>query len=236
MPFPDTFARWRDRAVASFHKRGIAGTIRLLPGLVAAGMRGDPDVRFDQRYGVDTAGILKPASLQSDPKFRHSNWYAPSSTGGFRRMLRDIEVDHEKFVFIDFGCGKGKALLLASALPFREIIGVEIWPEMVSIAEENLRKYRGNRACRVARLHCLDASEYSIPADPGVFYFFDPFRETVTRKVLENLRQSLLVHPREVYVIYCEPERPDLLDNCGFLALLKRTEHYSIYGSAKVPG
>ncbi len=124
----------------------------------------------------------------------------------------------------------------ASALPFREIIGVEIWPEMVSIAEENLRKYRGNRACRVARLHCLDASEYSIPADPGVFYFFDPFRETVTRKVLENLRQSLLVHPREVYVIYCEPERPDLLDNCGFLALLKRTEHYSIYGSAKVPG
>ena len=236
MPILDVWVRWKDRAKASFHKRGITGTIRLLPGLVAARLRGDPEVQFDQRYGVDTAGILKPTSLQSDPRFKHSNWYAPSAAAAFRRMLRHINVDFSSFVFIDFGSGKGKALMLALALPFREVVGVELWPDLVRIAEDNLGKYSGKRACRVTRLHCVDASEYSIPPDPGIYYFFDPFRETVTLKVLENLRQSLRAHPREAYVIYCEPERPDLLDNCGFLALLRRTTHYSVYRNAKAAG
>jgi len=144
-------------------------------------------------------------------------------------MLRQINVDFRRFVFIDFGCGKGKALLLASRLPFKEIIGIELWSELISVAEKNLRTYTGRRACSIFSLHHMDASEFQFPSEPGLYYFFDPFREEVTLKVLENLRRSLAASPREAYVVYCEPSRPDLLDKSGFLTLVKRTPHYSIY-------
>lgn len=221
--------RWKGRAVRSLHKRGFAGTIQLVPAVVAATLRGDPDKRFDQRFHVETAGILKPLELQSLPRFEHSNWYAPTATTSFCRILRQIKVDFKKFVFIDFGCGKGKALLLASRLPFKQIVGVELWSELLSTAEQNLKSYRGRRKCNTFRLHYMDATEFPIPREPGIYYFFDPFHEKVMRKVLENMRHSLAAWPREAYVIYCEPERPDILDNCGFLTLIKQMPHYSIY-------
>jgi len=166
--------------------------------------------------------------------FKDSNWYAPTSTTGFFRMLRQIKADLSKFVFIDFGCGKGKALLLASRLPFRQIIGIELWPELFSVAEKNLKIYRGKRRCKDTRLHQMHASEFTIPSEPGIYYFYDPFHEEVMRKVLDNMRRSLEAAPRESYVVYCEPERPDILDQSGFLTLLKRTPHFSVYKASVV--
>jgi len=234
MSLVELWTEWKDRAVRSLQKRGLVGTVRLVPAFVVKSLKGDPDKRFDRRFRVDTAGILKPTELQSDPRFQQSNWYAPTATTSFFRMLRQIKVDFSKFVFIDFGCGKGKALLLASQLPFKEIIGIELWSEMISVAEENLKSYTGNRKCKTFQLHYMDASEFPIPSDPGIFYFFDPFREEVMQKVLENIRQSLAAAPREIYIIYCEPERPDLLDRSGFLTPIKQTARYSIYKTPAV--
>ena len=236
MSLLELWMRWKGRALVSVRKRGLAGTVRLFPGLVAASFRGDPDKRFDRRFHVDTAGILKPIELQSDPRFKDSNWYAPTATTSFFRMLRQIKVDFRKFVFIDFGCGKGKALLLASQLPFKQIVGIELWPELFSVAEKNLKSYSGKRQCSEFRLHQMDASEFPIPSEPGIYYFFDPFREEVMRKVLDNMRRSLAAAPRESYVVYCEPERPDILDQSGFLTLLKQTPHYSIYKASESMG
>jgi hypothetical protein len=39
--------------------------------------------------------------------------------------MAELEVDHRRYVFLAYGSGKGKALLLASDYPFRRIIGVE---------------------------------------------------------------------------------------------------------------
>jgi len=234
MSLIEAWIKWKGRAVASFRKRGFAGTVRLFPGFVAASFRGDPDKRFDRRFHVDTAGILKPVELQSNPRFEHSNWYAPTAKTSFFRMLRQTKVDFRNFVFIDFGCGKGKALLLASQLPFKQIVGIELWSELLSVAEENLKSYSGKRRCNAFQLHYMDASEFQIPSEPGIYYFFDPFREEVMLKVLENMRRSLAAAPREVYVIYCEPGRPDILDQSGFLTLLKRTPHYSIYKASGI--
>ncbi len=221
MSFSDSWSRWRSRTGSFLRKRG------LIPQFLVV-LR-DPEKRFDKRYRVDTAGVLKPVELQSDPRYKHSNWYGPTDTARFREMLRSIRVDYSKFVFIDFGCGKGKVLLLASALPFKQIIGVEVWSEMISMAEQNLRTYTGARNSNNIGLHHVDAGEFAIPDGPGIYYFFDPFREEVMSRVLENIRRSLSAAPREVYVIYCEPERPDILENCGFLTRIRQTKHYSIY-------
>jgi SAM-dependent methyltransferase len=209
------------------------GTIRILATIVVRSI--DRDERFDRRFRVDTAGVLlSPVELRHDPRFVHSNWYGPTAASTFFHMLRQVKVDFSKFVFIDFGCGKGKALLLASRLPFRQIIGIDLWSELVCIAEENLKRYTGKRKCKNYQLHCMDASEFPMPSEPSIYYFFDPFREEVMLKVLENMRCSLAAAPREVYLVYCEPDRPHVLDKSGFLTPVKQARHYSIYKASEI--
>ena len=41
-------------------------------------------------------------------------------------------------VFVDYGAGKGRTVVLASTYQFKRVIGVELAPELAAIAEENL--------------------------------------------------------------------------------------------------
>jgi SAM-dependent methyltransferase len=248
LSFWDVWTRWKAKAFHSLKNRGVAGTIRI----TASAAKGvfarrwmlfclsNPwyrylDERFDQRFAVDTAGLLELPELQSDPRFQHSRRYEPSPQPIFIQMLRQLDVDYSKFVFIDFGCGKGKALLLASDLPFQRIIGVELSSQLIHVAEKNLSIYPGGaRKPDLFHLACTDASDYRIPPEPAVFYFYYPFQAEVMRKILENIGRSLATAPREIYVLYLNPVHRDLLDESGFLTPVKQTYLYSIHKASGV--
>jgi hypothetical protein len=50
-----------------------------------------------------------------------------------------------------------------------------------------------------------DASKYEITADQCLFYMYNPFRDEVMRRVIENIADSVRRHPRKVLVIYLNP-------------------------------
>ena len=54
----------------------------------------------------------------------------------FREMVGRLPIRHDDFVFIDFGSGKGRCLLLATEWPFRRIVGVELSAELNHVARE----------------------------------------------------------------------------------------------------
>jgi len=229
-------AYWQAKAAHSLQQRGMWGTIRRAAGLPGRLLRvrwvwwrlDNPwlrytDRQFDRRYGVDTADVVGD--------------YGPTHAGTFTRALRDVDVDYRRFAFIDFGCGKGKALLLAARRPFKRIIGVELAPELVDVARRNVAQYvKRSGGADVFELVCADAAEYRIPHDPAVFFFFNPFRAETMRPVLDNIRRSLEAAPREIYVIYKYPLLRSVLDECGFLTPLKQTSLYVIYRTARDSG
>ena len=243
MSFVSSWTVWTGKAVRSLRKRGVTGSINFAAALAKRVLSGrwinfpyeNPwcrylDARFDRRFALDTASIINLPELQTEPRFKDANKYAPTPRFLFRRALRHVQVDYDKFVFIDFGCGKGKALLLASELPFKQIIGIELSSKLIRVAEDNLRSYLSRpRECNGVQLACMDATEYQIPYEPAIYYFCNPFGTEVMHKVLENIRLSLAEAPREVYVVYLNPELQSLLDESGFLAPIKRTTWYSIY-------
>ena len=99
---------------------------------------------FDERFGVETSGLIYelPSGHQHD---LYNNGYfavAPSVFHAIMRaMLEQLHLDFQRFSFIDLGSGKGRALLLASDYPFREIIGVELSPELDRVARDNIARY-----------------------------------------------------------------------------------------------
>lgn len=232
------------RALRSFEKRGVVGTflLALKSGATLAlrqvrrCLTRNPfnpwfqylDRRFDRQYGVDTAGIdwIPEVGLES------ANAYSPVPRSIFRHVMRQLPIDHHRFVFVDYGCGKAKTLLLAAEWPFKQAVGVEISPKLAQVGQENLRNFTGERKCREFRIVCADAAQFGVPSEPAVLYFYDPFKQDVMASVLDNIRRSLADAPRELYIVYLDPSWRMLLDAAPFLAPVRLTRRYCIYKSS----
>jgi hypothetical protein len=174
---------------------------------------------FDARHGVDTARMVDLSEL----KITNDNWIYATSYEPLRAperlecVLRSLPVTYEDSVFVDFGSGKGRALLVASRFPFRSIIGVEFLEELHKIAEGNIRACapQGNQ-CADIRSVCMDVSDFEIPQTPLVAYLFNPFVPPVLDHLVANLRCSLLQVPRTCFVVYFKAKYASVFEAAGF--------------------
>jgi SAM-dependent methyltransferase len=182
-------------------------------------LKAEANRAFDEKYHVDTGGFLNLSRL----RIGAANWeygfpYDPVEPERFERALQSVAFDPADFVFIDFGSGKGRALLLAAEYPFQRIIGVEFSPELHQIAENNLRSYHNPmQKCKALEVVCGDAVTYPLPAVPVVLFFFNPFDGAVMTPVIENVRKSYEAHPRRLVVLYTAPVYEELWDKADFL-------------------
>ena len=109
---------------------------KISPRAIRASRR---EAEFDRRDGTDTSGIREMSSLDvSLAVARHGVRYQAADVRLFKRALSLLTLEPSTYVFVDYGSGKGRALLLASLYPFKEVIGVEIAPELHAIAGANI--------------------------------------------------------------------------------------------------
>lgn len=156
---------------------------------------------WDMWHNVETRGLVDIESLSIVGDNRtHAVQYEPS--GSVHSILRDLYIDFRKYGFIDFGSGKGRVLLQASGFPFESVQGVEFSVELHMIAESNIQRYRRSKIrCGAVRSILADATEFDLPTIPLVLYFFNPFVGPVLASVIDNVRQSIVAHPREIIII-----------------------------------
>ncbi len=181
---------------------------------------------FDERFGVETSGLVYdlPTGHQSDA---YNNGYFAVAPSLFRAVFDRLQLDYQRFRFVDVGSGKGRALLLASAYPFAEVIGVELSPKLDRIARANIARYSGCCAPDAGqRMRSLqaDAGEFCWPPGPLVVYMWNAFTEPVMARVLHNLRAALIEQPREMYLVYIHPELEEMLDGLAWLERLWSAE------------
>jgi hypothetical protein len=218
--------RRRMRGIAvTVRNRGVSATIRRGVSLVLSmGSRRRAarlDRVYDTQHGVETAGIIRLQELNiSHPNRDAGVRYQPSDPGVVRRLLAGLEIDHEEFVFVDYGSGKGRVLLIASELPFKRIIGIEFSQELNDQARRNIANFRSEtQRCRNIELYCIDATEYVPPPEPAVLYFYNPFNEHIMRRVLVRVRDSLDQHPRRLFFVVVGSSLLPVVEQAGFVRL-----------------
>ena len=196
---------------------------------------------FDVEFGVETGGFLSWRELQSgganDPYISGYLGVAPSVG---RRLIGLVERP-EQFVFVDLGCGKGRATILASERPFRHIIGVEIAQPLAAVAQDNAariaRRFPERPKIEIVR---ADAALFELPPEPLVLFLYQPFERPVMRRVLAGLTRSLAITPRAVVLIYVYPELARMVDGVpalrrlaeGDCALIEEDRPFSYAGRA----
>ncbi|QNI37961.1 SAM-dependent methyltransferase [Edaphobacter albus] len=154
---------------------------------------------FDEEYGTDTSGLIFGDDLWSTA-------YYGVTPSLLTQMIGALNLDWERFTFIDLGSGKGRALLLASRFPFKKIMGVEFVPDLSTVAAANIAKFDPSwKACREIESITGDAAKFEYPEGPLVIYIYNPFLAPVLKKCLKHLSKLLEKEPREVYLIYGNP-------------------------------
>ncbi|MFM0070207.1 methyltransferase domain-containing protein [Paraburkholderia sediminicola] len=185
----------------------VHGLIEKIPGShILYGNGWDRLHPFDRRYGTDTSGYVPAEELLANESFRdHAFPYAGSQPSVLRLALAALPpVD--SCTFLDLGCGKGRALLVASEFPFRDICGVELSPPLAEIARRNAAIIAQRYPQRTAvRLAVGDASTFPLPAGDLVLFLYNPFGAELIAKVVAGVEAALAAEHRSVYIAYYNP-------------------------------
>lgn len=188
---------------------------------------------FDLKHGVSTAGWVPPAEggITDRSAIEHARAYVPTQEEVIRHMFRVSceAIDPQQCSLVDLGCGKGRALLVAAQLPFKEIVGVELSPVLSDIARENVRRYLASNnslACRNIRVACENALEFRFPQTDLLIYMYNPFGAEIMQAVATNLAQFQVETGRRVLIAYCCPDEEKTLE--ASQAFTKRAEYQMV--------
>jgi Histone methylation protein DOT1 len=219
-PFTKVFLDW----IESVRQYGPPEVAAYLFNLVRV-HRAERIEDFDRRFGTDTATVVYPWNLPSIGREHTTeiNHYEATPAWLIREILKSIPLQPNTFAFVDMGSGKGRALLVASELPFAKIVGVELSHELHLIAEENIRRYRPeSQLCTAFFLHCMNAIEYTFGPEPLVLFLFNPFGKNSVRRILASLEASLSATPREAFVVYVNPRFESSARNAHYLRRVRK--------------
>lgn len=189
---------------------------------------------FDVELGTDTGGLMYAPELPTGRAGdRYSEGYyatAPSLfRGAIECWLSTLAAGQavEDYNFIDLGCGKGRALMLASELPFRSIRGVELNPALARVARRNLRRWKRGRktACRDVSVDCGDVLDLHLPGSPAVLYLFNSFGAEVLAPLMQKLACAARNRPgTPIDLIYIHPDHDRVAAATPGIELLRYAE------------
>ncbi len=208
--------------ISSVRRRGMIRTLRI----------SIYELWFERKFGIATGFVIPVERLDFNEAARlHAEPHFPSSYLFLHEALAAGPLDCRNQVFVDFGCGMGRALLFASTLPFARVIGVELSHSLCEIASRNLQRYYflQNKSRPQWTIVNADAALFRIPDDATIFYMFNPFDAVVVGKVLNNILASVRAAPRRVYLIYANPIHERLVREKGLEKMALPSTDYVIY-------
>lgn len=188
---------------------------------------------FDHEYGVTTHAILFLTDL--DPQAAgdaglHATHYEAVPVADLRAILAKLQQAFvERSTFVDIGAGMGRAMILASEHPFKQVCGLEVSPGLYEVAKENLvlAAQRRSRRCDDVRLHLADARIWNYPPGDLVAFLFNPFDALALRATLASIAGRR--DPGETRLIYHTPVERAVIEESGTWRLIEEHPAFAIY-------
>jgi len=188
---------------------------------------------FDAAHGVETGGLIPAGDLvtghTSDEHVTAYYGVAPSILRELVNLWLDTAPAYAigQYNFVDIGAGKGRAILVASELGFRQVVGVELNPAIADVAQRNVDHWVASRAAdetaaRIAPIRLLeqDALEFAFPPGPAVVFLFHPFEAPLMRSLLKRLETQFAKRPGDLDILYVNTECIRVFDrNAAFKRL-----------------
>jgi len=186
------------------------------------------ELKNDRYFGIETSYDILLETLQTDNE--DCTPYAPISYDALNLALREVEPSHEYNAFLDFGSGKGRAVIVAATLPFRRSIGVEYAPELAAMSRDNIERAQHRLTCADIEIFEMDATEFNIPCDVSVIHFYNPFVGETLSTVAGNIADSLRTTPRKMTILFANADDFERIlkeDKCIPMEWITKTNEFT---------
>ena len=172
---------------------------------------------------------LNPIEAGLDNK-KHSTFYLPTPIIPFRKLMKKLSPLND-FVFVDYGAGKGRSMILAQEFGFAKVKGLEFSLSLYNSAQKNIQNHIKKRGKANFELLNRDVSAYTVKKEDNFFYFFNPFNDFILTQCLNNIHASLKKDPRKAFLIYQINQR----DNTNLItekSFFKLKEIFTSFGTS----
>ena len=175
------------------------------------------EIKGEKKYGIDTIKIDRLGGEKIESEYLiHASIYQGSNYYLIEKAFEYLKNEKVNCGLLDFGCGKGRILVVAAHYGFKSITGIEFSRLFCIEAESNIEKLSANFPATEFNVICADASSYKIENFQNCFFFFNPFDEVVLLKVVKNILSSLKEFPRKIFIIYINPIHKEIFLSAGF--------------------
>jgi SAM-dependent methyltransferase len=186
------------------------------------------EIQGERKYNLNSIGLdkLRNLSIKGD-NLAHASIYQASNYYILEKGFNYLRSINENNSIVDFGCGKGRALVVAAYFEFKNITGIDFATALCISAEQNIQKTKLLYPSATFNVVCDDVVNYKIKKEQNVFFFFNPFDEVVMLEVIKNILASLKEKSRKVYIMYVNPVHKEIFLSAGFEEeYYKRKMHY----------
>lgn len=158
--------------------------------------------------------------------------YVGSQPSIIRRSLLSLP-DLSEFVFVDVGCGKGRALAVASEFPFQALIGVEYSESISRLAKCNseiiAEAFPERKRIEIVT---ADASRFSAREYKSVVFFaYNPFKADLVSVWIDTIAARCALDPEfKSFVVYYNPVHYNLFDGSAAFCRYSAEKYWFLQG------
>ena len=176
------------------------------------------EMRGEKKYKIDTSRIqdIKRITVKGE-NLENAEMYQGASYYLLEKVFEWLQARNINGPLVDFGCGKGRALIVAASYNFQKITGVDFAETLCKEAEKNISRVKQDFPSTTFTIIHEDVVNFPIDRESNCFFFFNPFNEVVMKKVLRNIVESIAEYPRSCYVIYVNPQFKQIFLSAGFI-------------------
>jgi SAM-dependent methyltransferase len=175
------------------------------------------EIKGEKKYKIETIKInnLQYENIDSE-NLSHASIYQASNYYLVQKAFEYLKDEKINDGLVDFGCGKGRVLVIAAYHGFKSITGIDFSRTLCIEADENIEKVKSLFPNTAFNVICDDATNYKIEKDKNCFFFFNPFDEVVMLTVVKNILSFLKENNKKIYVVYINPLHKEIFLSAGF--------------------
>lgn len=171
----------------------------------------------EKKYAINSMVIERLNNISVVGKnITHASIYQGANYFLLEKAFNYLQSVNANGHFVDFGCGKGRALIVAAHYGFTQLTGIDFAAALCKAAKKNIQSVQSRFPLAQFNIICDDAANYKVQADDIVFFFFNPFDETVMLRVAKNILKSLKEKPRTIFIVYLNPVHKEIFLSAGF--------------------
>jgi SAM-dependent methyltransferase len=193
------------------------------------------EVVFDKRRGIHTRGSSHNEAVHAPMSVGKDGMHYEGANFLLWWQLRwHLPADRHRATFVDVGAGLGRMMILAAELGYRRVIGVELDPDLVRGAEENIARWRARRGAarwpgqEVVVVHG-DAATYPLPEGPLVICMYNAFGPTSLRRLVRQVCEVPRTAGDEVFLVYMNSVHASVVDEFPQMAVESRGKRWALY-------